>query len=206
MQLAKANEVELASLEEESLKNPSAEKMLELSRRFYLNQDYSKSLNAAIKATELNPLLSNGYNNICACYIELGNYDLAKVNCERALELNPDNVTSSNNLKNIDVALMGILAGDYENGGAEEIRKESYYLDVSYSSFSSQLYDQCISISKDGLLKFPDSYGLFNNLCICHTAKGDYELADEACLRGLQIAPENETINQNYEEVLQQKQ
>jgi len=206
MQLAKANEVELASLEEESLKNPSAEKMLELSRRFYLNQDYSKSLNAAIKATELNPLLSNGYNNICACYIELGNYDLAKVNCERALELNPDNVTSSNNLKNIDVALMGILAGDYENGGAEEIRKESYYLDVSYSSFSSQLYDQCISISKDGLLKFPDSYGLFNNLCICHTAKGEYELAEEACLRGLQIAPENEIINQNYEEVLQQKQ
>ena len=205
MQLVKANDAELASLIEESLQNPTAEKMLELSRRFYHNQDYSKSLNAAIKATELNPRLSDGYNNICACYIELENYNLARVNCETALELNPDNVTSSNNLKNIDVALMGILSEDHENGSAEEMRKESDYLELSSSSFSSHLYDECISISKDGLLKFPDSFGLFNNLCICHTAKGEYDLAEKACLRGLQIVPENETINRNYQEVLKQK-
>jgi hypothetical protein len=71
-------------------RNPSAETYLELSFRYYRSGRFEKSIEAADRALLLNPDYPEAYNNRCASYNQLRDWQNAIESCERALELRPD--------------------------------------------------------------------------------------------------------------------
>ena len=75
------------------------------------------------------------------------------------------------------------------------------YLQLSFDYYRLKMYDKCIEISNNGLKKHPNSFGLYNNICISYTALKNYELADIACKKGLQLKPDNKILIKNYKKV-----
>jgi len=187
--------------ESPNLENPSSKNLLDLSVQFYNNKEYDKSIFAAKKLIELDSNSYLGYNNICACQIQLKNYDQAKTNCEKALEFKPDFKIALNNLKNIAKITDVPLAIDIQEKLLKVEPTEANYLQLSFDYYRLKMYDKCIEISNNGLKKHPNSFGLYNNICISYTALKNYELADIACKKGLQLKPDNKILIKNYKKV-----
>ena len=76
----------------------TAEELLDLSLAFYQSQDYRKSIEAAKLALTKRPDYAAAFNNICAAYNALQQWDRAIAAGERAVQLNPANQLARNNL------------------------------------------------------------------------------------------------------------
>jgi tetratricopeptide (TPR) repeat protein len=66
---------------------------------FYSKKQYHECIRCDRKALELNPKLSQAYNNICSAYNNLGEWDSAIQACNKAIELSPDFNLAKANLK-----------------------------------------------------------------------------------------------------------
>ncbi|HEY5999692.1 MAG TPA: tetratricopeptide repeat protein [bacterium] len=74
------------------------EEWVNLSLREYRAKRFRESIRAAERALALRPGYDVAYNNICAAYNELGEWDHAIAAGEKALALNPSNTLARNNL------------------------------------------------------------------------------------------------------------
>jgi tetratricopeptide (TPR) repeat protein len=81
---------------EETAKSPEA--FLELSLRDYYAGRFPECITAAKEALKLKPEYDPAYNNICACYNRLGQWDDAIAACRAAVAINPNNQLAKNNL------------------------------------------------------------------------------------------------------------
>lgn len=84
--------------------NPSVDNWLNLSLAFYNAGDFRACIDAANQVLKINPDSDLAYNNICAAYNMLKEWDKAIEAGQKGLKINPDNVLLANNLK---VALEG---------------------------------------------------------------------------------------------------
>jgi len=78
----------------------SATKALSLSLEYYKAQRYADCIAAARKAATFEPDLSAAYNNMCASYIQLADFDEAITTGEEAVRLDPRDNLAKNNLIN----------------------------------------------------------------------------------------------------------
>ncbi len=92
-------EKEIEILKRKIETNPSAELYLQLSLKYYETRDYKTSINTCKTLLKLYPDNSGAYNNICASYNQLKQWDLGAEACKKALEIAPNYQLAKNNLK-----------------------------------------------------------------------------------------------------------
>ncbi|WP_299255134.1 tetratricopeptide repeat protein [uncultured Aquimarina sp.] len=79
--------------------NPTSEKYIDLSLKYYNIGEYLKCIASCNKAIELDPNNYVAYNNICSAYNILEEYQKAEEACEKAISINPNFQLARNNLK-----------------------------------------------------------------------------------------------------------
>ncbi|WP_128755306.1 tetratricopeptide repeat protein [Aquimarina sediminis] len=175
--------------------NPTTEKYLNLSLKYYQKKKYKKCIEAAEKAINLNPNSYQAYNNICTAQNLLGNYEKALEACYKAIELNSAYTLAKNNLNDVInkrtktnnlIALIDLKP------------TEENYLDLSLLYYNYGLFEKCIEISKNGIAKHSNSDKLYNNICAAFNSLMNWEKAIEAGKKGLAINPENQLLRNNY--------
>ncbi|GAB4136708.1 MAG: hypothetical protein Fur0041_11260 [Bacteroidia bacterium] len=87
-----------SKLESDAKANPTYPAYITLSLQWYNAGNFSKSLEAAQKATELKPDDPAGWNNVCAAANKLRQWDIAIEAGEKALKIDPNSELYKNNL------------------------------------------------------------------------------------------------------------
>lgn len=80
-------------------KEPTYENYINLSLAYYKDKNWKECINAANSALELKPNDAGAYNNICTACIQLGLYDKAIENCNKAISIAPNYQLAKNNLQ-----------------------------------------------------------------------------------------------------------
>ena len=88
----------LAETERALFPAQTPESYLALSLDRYRDKRYQESISACRSALALKPDYAEAWNNVCACYNELGQYDEAIAACEQALRYKADFALAQNNL------------------------------------------------------------------------------------------------------------
>lgn len=81
-----------------ALQQPSAENYLSLSLAYFNEKKYQECIEACKKALALKPDYDLAYNNMCAAYNQLGDWDNAIIAGEKGLKINPGNALLKGNL------------------------------------------------------------------------------------------------------------
>ena len=71
---------------------------MQLSQAYYRAGDCKKCIETCEKAIALKPAFAEAYNNICAAYNKMKEWDKAAVACKKALEISPGYDLAKNNL------------------------------------------------------------------------------------------------------------
>ena len=71
---------------------------IELSEKLYKNGQYEKAVDVCIQLLKFAPNNKLAYNNMCASYNQLKEWDLAKAACKNALTIDPNFQIAKNNL------------------------------------------------------------------------------------------------------------
>lgn len=80
-------------------RSPTADKYLTLSLRYYNAGRFEQCIDACNEAIKLKPNFPEAYNNICAAYNKMQQWDKAIVAAKQGLALNPNNQLLKNNLQ-----------------------------------------------------------------------------------------------------------
>jgi len=72
---------------------------IDLSQAYYRAEHWQECIDASRKALELEPGFAKAFNNICAAYNKMGNFEEGKIAGEEAVRLDPANQLYKNNLK-----------------------------------------------------------------------------------------------------------
>lgn len=78
--------------------NNNSDLYIELSEKLYLNGQYEMAIDVCIQLLKFAPNSKLAYNNICASYNKLEEWDLAKAACQNALTIDPSFQIAKNNL------------------------------------------------------------------------------------------------------------
>ena len=111
-----------------------------------------------------------------------------------------------NNLKVISKITKKPLAIDIQEKLLKIEPTKANYLQLSYDYYRLKMYDKCIEISNSGLKKYPESFGLYNNVAVSYIALKEYKLAEDACKKGLKIKPDNELLIKHLKRIENLKQ
>ncbi|WP_378183137.1 tetratricopeptide repeat protein [Aquimarina sp. SS2-1] len=194
--LASVQKINKLDLEENEIqKNPTPEKYLDLSLKYYQNGLYQKCILAAEKALKLNKDFAAAYNNICIAQNLLGNFDKAVLACDQAIELNPNFQLAKNNLQDVLSRKSKI---DELTKSLEANPSEANYLNVTLAYYNYGLFNKCITLAEEGITKHPTSDNLYNNLCASFNAIKQWKKAIDAGKKGLGINPQNTLLRNNY--------
>ncbi|WP_322289836.1 hypothetical protein [Aquimarina sp. 2201CG5-10] len=174
---------EVLLLENQLKTLPSADGYVQLSLLHFNKANYFKTIEASLKAIQLDPLNVVAYNNLGVSYNMLLMYSKAKVVLEKALEINPNFQLAINNL---NVSKEGVQKRE------GQLLTEKEYLTLSYNYFQNKDFLSCIKASEELLLKNPGSVSAYNNICSSYNNLGEWEKAIKACEKALQI-------NQNFD-------
>lgn len=82
-----------------ALEQPTAENYLNLSLMYFNQKKYLECVKACKKALAIKPDYDLAYNNMCAAYNQLGDWDNAILAGEKGLKINPDNRLLKGNLE-----------------------------------------------------------------------------------------------------------
>ncbi|KZS41286.1 hypothetical protein AWE51_23055 [Aquimarina aggregata] len=183
-------------------KNPTAEKYLDLSLKYYQKKHYKKSIEIANKVIAIKPNSHEAYNNICTAYNLLGEYKKAIEACNKAILLIPNFNLAKNNLnyaitRNTKITELTSLL--------EKDQNEGNYLNLGLLYFNFGHYQKCIEITKKGIISHPNSDNLYNNMCAAYNSLKNWDKAIEAGKQGLTINPNNELLKNNYNWAIKNK-
>jgi tetratricopeptide (TPR) repeat protein len=194
LEMAATGKNKLTLQEEETYRNPSAPKFLDLSLKYYQVGNYEKCILAAQEALKINPKFAEAYNNICSAYNGLKKYKEAENACLKALELKPDFSLAKGNLNAARTAKKSLEQ-------SAELAKKSptaeNYLNLSLTYYNNGLYKECVEACKMAVTIKPDMYAAYNNMCSAYTLLKEYDKAIEACEKALRIKPDFQLAKNN---------
>jgi protein O-mannosyl-transferase len=143
----------------------------------YRAGDFEKSIQAAQSALEVKPESAVAYNNICAAYNALKQWDKAIEACARALGIDATFALAKNNLAAAQAA--------------GQTRAKSYedYINDSLAFYNAGEYQSSVEAAQKALAVKPDSAIAYNNICAANNALKLWDKAIEACRKALVIDP-----------------
>ncbi len=90
---------QVVDAESKAKKDPSVNRYLDLSVKYYDNQRYDDCIRAAREALKLDPNLGEAYSNIAAAYHTMGKLDEALAALQEEVRLDPNLPSATHNLK-----------------------------------------------------------------------------------------------------------
>jgi protein O-mannosyl-transferase len=162
---------------------------------FYTAGDYQRSLEAAQNALQLQPKSAVAYNNICAAYNQLQQFDKAVEACAQALLIQPDFEQAKNN---------SLRAAE----GARLLPAKSHddYLTDSLTFYNAGDFQRSLEAAQSALKLQPDSAIAYNNICAAYNRLQQWDQAIAACQKALAIQPDFERAKNNLQAAQQGKQ
>lgn len=186
LRMATNQKGDLEILENEVKKNPTPEKYLDLSLKYYQQGNYQNCIRTANEALKLKPGYLEAYNNIASAYNALGDYDKAMEACKKALEINPHYQLAINNMdliiKNKNAKAFGNFISK-KNGNAED------HLNNSLQYYNKGEYQKCIEECQKALAVNPNYAEAYSNMCAAYNQLKMWNKAVEMCQKALSLNP-----------------
>ncbi len=180
-------------LVEDALQNPTPEKYLDLSLKYFQAADYLKCIAMANKALQLKPDYSPAYNNIGIAYVNLQDYENAIMAYNNAIKFDPNNQLAKNNLAQALLLKNGI---NNSPTGGNNMEVANEYLNLSLKYYNEQKYKDCIEAAKKSIEANPTS-AAYNNICAAYNQLNQPDLAIEACNNALKLDTNNQLARGN---------
>jgi len=180
----------------------SYEEYLNDSLALYNAGEYQKGVEAAQAALRLQPDSAIAYNNICAAYDQLKQWDQAIAACGRALGIDPNFELAKNNLRAVEAArALGLPASPVAPHPPSAVPdagdSATAYINVSLTYYQAGEYQKSIEAAQKALAAKPNSAVAYNNICAAYNELKQWDQAIEACGRALGIAPNFELARNN---------
>jgi len=195
LEVADQKKSELMLLEENAKLNPSPEKYLDLSLKYYQAEKYAKTIAMAQEALKLKKDYPEAYNNIGIAYFKLDEYDKSIAAYEKALALNPSFQLAKNNLSN------AIKARDQNRIFQEKyatLKTADDFLNYSLECYQLKKYRQCIEAAKKSI-SITASANAYNNMCAAYNQLKEYDKAIEACEKALDLDRDHKLAKGNLD-------
>lgn len=178
-------------------KNPTPENLVALSLAWYNAGEYLQCALTAEKAVALKPDYGYAWNNICAAYNKLGEYEKAVEAGRKAVEFLPG-----------DQLCIGNLAfAEKQRLHFEELLKDANtnpaaakWINVSLEWYNAGNYRQSIAAAEEALKINPNDPAAWNNICAASNKLGDYKRGIEAGEKAVQLDPASVRAKNNLEE------
>jgi tetratricopeptide (TPR) repeat protein len=169
---------------------------------FYTAGDYQKSIEVAQSALQLQPDSAVAYNNICAAYNALQQWDQAITACGKSVASDPNFALAKNNLGE---ALRGKMAGTpsaqdtpQQTAAAPDAGEQwAAAINASLTFYQAGDYLKSIEAAQKALAVKPDSAIAYNNICAAYNQLKEWDKAIEACQQALAIQPDFELAKNN---------
>jgi len=194
LQIADSGKSKLLLLEEETRQNPSPEKWLTLSLKFYQAGNYQKCVDASMEALKIKPDYAEAFNNICSAYNMLGKYDEAEAACKKALKIKPDFSLAQGNLKAITEKrnkIAALVAVAKRNPSSDN------FINLSLAYYNESMFRECIDACNEALKLNPNNSTAYNNICSAYNQLKEWEKAIKACEKALEINPDFQLAKNN---------
>ncbi|MFD1292703.1 tetratricopeptide repeat protein [Lutibacter holmesii] len=188
----------LMILEEETKNNPSPEKYLNLSFKYFQNNNFRGTISAANSALQLKSNYPDAYNNIGIAHYMLKEYDLAIKAYNNSISLKPDYKLAQNNLANATKAKKNM---DSLLNPSAKNRTSNYFLNLSLTFYNDRNYLACINAAKKSIQINP-SADAYNNICAAYNQLKEFENAIEAGNKAIKLEPEHRLANGNLKYAL----
>ncbi|MFL9484902.1 tetratricopeptide repeat protein [Chitinophagaceae bacterium LWZ2-11] len=182
------NNLDIAA--DNTAKDPTPEKYLNLSLTYYNAGRYQDCINAAEQALKLKPDYADAYNNIGTAYNMLKQYDKAAEACKKALALNPQFTLAKNNLAVAE-------AGKKQQPITTTTGTPEAYITLSLEYYNKGMYVECIEACKKALQLKPDYALAYNNICASYNQLKQWDNAIAAGEKGIKLDPQNTLMKGN---------
>lgn len=178
-------------------KDPTPENYVNLSLAFYNNQQFLESAIAAKAAAQLKPDYGIAWNNICAAYNRIGEWDSAYNAGAHAVQLNPEDELSKNNFIYAQQQKV-----KFENMEAGVKQKPDYagwislgmeWDKVNNSRKAMEAWEKATQINPN------DPLG-WNDVCVAANKLHEWDKAIAAGEKALQLKPDYELAKNNLAE------
>ena len=189
----------------------SYEEYINDSLTFYNAGEYQKSIEVAQSALQLQPDSAVAYNNICAAYNALQQWDQAITACGTSVASDPNFALAKNNLGE---ALRGKMAGTpsaqdtpQQPAAAPDAGEQwAAAINASLTFYQAGDYLKSIEAAQKALAVKPDSAIAYNNICAAYNQLKQWDDAIAACGRAIAIDPNYELAKNNLGVAVQAKQ
>ncbi|MBI3509269.1 MAG: tetratricopeptide repeat protein [Bacteroidetes bacterium] len=177
--------------------NPTADNYVNLSLQYYNAARYQESADAALQAAKIDSNYALAYNNICAAYNKLGEWDKAVAAGEKALLKDPKNQRVHANLL---VAKTSQMKFDSLISKAVKMHSDSQWLITSTTWYESGIYHKAIDAANEALKINPKNYDAYTNICASENQLKEWDKAIAAGEKAVALAPDNILAKNNLAE------
>jgi tetratricopeptide (TPR) repeat protein len=177
--------------------NPTAENLLTLSLEWYKAGEYLQCALTAEKAAALKPDYQPAYNNICAGYNKIGEFDKAVEAGRTAISLNPNDELGKGNY-NFAVAEQARF--NSLNDDAVKSNDHDKWINLSLEWYKVSNFRKSLEAAQNAVkIRSEDATG-YNNICAAANRLGEFDIAIEAGEKAIQLKPDWELAKNNLEE------
>jgi tetratricopeptide (TPR) repeat protein len=187
--------------EKEAEKYPTPEKYLNLSLKYFQNNNFKETILAANIALDLKNNYYEAYNNIGIANYMLGEYNKAIEAYNIAINLKPNYNLAKNNLANAIEAKeieINFLKNSSENLTSND------YLNLSLMHYNKGNFRACINTAKKVNKIIPNS-AAYNNICAAYNELKEYDKAIEACKKAIKLDANHSLAKGNLNYAISQK-
>ena len=168
----------------------------------YQAGDFQKSLDAAQQALAVKPDSAVAYNNLCAAYNALQQWDKAIEACGRALAIDPNFALAKNNLAAAQEARQSgaptpEVTPQQPAAVADAGDPWAAAISESLAYYQAGDFPMSIDAAQKALAVKPDSAIAYNNICAAFNALKQWDKAIEACQQALALTPDYELAKNN---------
>ncbi|HTF05193.1 MAG TPA: tetratricopeptide repeat protein [Bacteroidia bacterium] len=183
-------------------KNPSPENLVGLSLAWYNAGEYLQCALAAEKAVEIRPDYGIAWNNICAAYNKIGEYDKAVAAGKKAVEFQAEDQRGPKSLAQSNLA--------------EAEKQQKHFSDLAQATKTNPTYDNWIQLSlewynvsnfrkskeaaEEAVKVNPNDATGWNNICAASNHLGEFDRGIEAGKKALALRPDWELAQNNLKE------
>ena len=172
--------------------------------------EYQKSLEAAQSALRLQPDSAIAYNNICAAYNRLQQWNKAIEACGMALAIDPSFELAKNNLgvalKANTLELPASPIASHQPAVTPNAGDPwTTAINESLTYYQAGEYQKSLEAAQKALAVKPDSALAYNNICAAYNQLKQWDRAIEACQRALAIDPNYERAKNNLQAAQERK-
>ncbi len=174
--------------------NPTADNYLNLSLQLYNAGLFSESAQAAEQCVRIKPDYVLGYNNICAAFNKIGEWDSAVAAGKKAVDLDPKNQLSQNNFA---FALQSKNHFDQLEADAKKNPTYNAWINLSLEWYNASNFKKSMVAAEEATMINPNDVIGWNNICAAANKIGDWDRAIVAGEKALKINPNYEQAKNN---------